>query len=260
MPTSSPSYLARLRFLDIDKLESLPIFDEIVHKLVAGQSPLTVAKWCHEQKIEPCGLFTWKRRLESLARRVKSQMKTAEPAEKAKVATFAVQQLISPKKAKEFEIPDAVGLIAKLDASMMAAITKISAETILKIAFVIQHARVKQMVDLETRLGMPFAWGHQNLEVLNKIGQSVGKLEIGESNVQGKKAGSARGPYPGDLLPNDPESQQPHAFDNILDGFDYVDRNLIRAASQKVIEIMAAEVKELEGAEGDSRFVPTADG
>jgi hypothetical protein len=94
------------------------------------------------QKIEPCSLFTWKRRLESLAQRVKSQRKTVEPAENAKIAKFAIEQLTSPKKKeKEFEMLDAVELITKLDVSMMSAIRNISAETMLNIAFVIRSTR-----------------------------------------------------------------------------------------------------------------------
>src|SRR5579864_8701489 len=106
MPTSSSSYLARLRSLDVHKLESLPIFEQIVHKLMSGQSPLTVAKWCHDQKIDVCGLFTWKRRLESLALRLKAQIKTVEPKDLMTVTRPVVQQLIdrrNGKKEKEFD-------------------------------------------------------------------------------------------------------------------------------------------------------------
>lgn len=45
MPTNSKTYLGRLASLHVSKLESLPIFDQILHKLVSGQSPITVATW-----------------------------------------------------------------------------------------------------------------------------------------------------------------------------------------------------------------------
>jgi hypothetical protein len=160
MPTHSASYLARLRSLGVHKLESLPIFEQIVHKLMSGQSPLTVAKWCHDQKIDVCGLFTWKRRIESLALRLKAQIETIEPNDIVSVTRRAVQQLIDrrdAKKEKEFDMIDAVRLFQRIDSAMMAALSSITAETVLKTAYIVQHARVKQMVDLETKLGMPLA-------------------------------------------------------------------------------------------------------
>ena len=232
MPTKDPSYLERLRSLDVHKLESLPIFEHLVHKLMQGQSPLTVAKWCHAQKIDPCGLFTWQRRIQSLSTRLKTQIKTVEPKDVVSITRPAVRQLLDKrdtKKEKEFDFVDAVRLVKRVDEAMMASLRGITAETVLKTAYSMQLFRVKQMLDLEARLGMPFAWGHQHLEVLNKIGESIIKLESGESYLQ-SKGGNPRSEYPGGLLPHDPESQQKtlHPFAQLMERFDYIDRNLIR--------------------------------
>ena len=259
MPTSSPSYLARLRSLDVHKLEGLPIFEQIVHKLMQGQSPLTVAKWCHEQKIDVCGLFTWKRRIESLKTRLKAQVKTVEPKDLVQVTRPAVQQLIGKrdaKKEKEFDFVDAVLLVKRVDEAMMSSLRGITAETVLKTAYSMQLSRVKQMVDLEARLGMPFAWGHLNLEALNKIGESLRRLESSETYLQ-SRGGNPRGEYSGDLLPHDPESQQKplHPVARMMEQYDYIDRNLVRQASETVLQIMAARIEIAESAVRDANVL-----
>jgi hypothetical protein len=87
--------------------------------------------------------------------------------------------------------------------------------------------------------------------VLNKIGESVRKLEIDESCMDGK-LGGGRGPDPG-LLPYDPESQQQelHSIARLMELFDDIDRNLIRSAGTKVIQIMTTRVKLGESAVRD---------
>jgi hypothetical protein len=224
--------------LDLHKLESLPIFEHIVHKLMQRQSPVTIAKWCLEQKVDVCGYYTWKRRIESLNAKLKAQIKTIEPQDLVKVARPAIQQLFDRregKKTKEYEVIDAVRLVQRVDQAMMASLASITAETAVKSAYVMQFARCKQMVDIEASLGMPFSWGHKNIEALARIGESLRKLEAGEFSNHGRRD-KAFGPNTRGWSPHVPEGGEPAGrYKSPLDG---VDPELIRAAGESVRDLI----------------------
>jgi hypothetical protein len=105
--------------------------------------------------------------------------------------------------------------------------------------------RLDIQMGMETKIGVVVPGGHLNFMVQGQLCEALRKHELEVSYLDRKDGSNVRGPYPGGLIPHDSESRvEPESeFAHLMDNFDAIDRNLIRAASIKVLEIMATEVR-----------------
>lgn len=244
MTTEKIPYASRLRSLYLSKLEALPIFDQIVHRLVFGQSANTVAKWCYEQKIDAVGLWTWRKRIEALAAKVKDQIKDLNADQLVRTARQTLEKAIPGLKFEpKFDLEIAKQLHVKFHQTLDREIASITSEVVLKRAIAMMQVRLDIQMGMETKVGMVIPGGHQNFLVYGQLCEALRKHELGVSHLDKRDGSGGYGPHPDGLLPHDPESQQPHPIDATIRNLNEVDRNLWRAAGQKVLEIMADEVR-----------------
>jgi hypothetical protein len=238
-------YSSRRRSLYLSTLEALPIFDQIVHRLVLGQSANTVAKWCYEQKIDTAGLWTWRKRIEALAAKVKDQIKDLKTDPLIKSARQTLEKSLPGLKFEpKFDIEIAKQLHVRFHQTLDREIASITSEVVLKRAIAMMQVRLDIQMGMETKVGVVVPGGHLNFMVLGQLCEALRKHELGVSYRDQKDGSNPRGSYP--------ESQQ--APINLLEGFDTIDRNLLREARLKVLEIMADVVSV-----GQSRYGEVGD-
>jgi hypothetical protein len=129
-------------------------------------------------------------------------------------------------------------------------VLSMNAQTMLKYCFMIQQARVKKMRELEESLGMLFPEGYKNIQVLSDIASDIAKLEVGD--LLGKSP-----LYKGSLtVKTGSEMQRAQGpIAKRVAELGEVDRNLIRIASGKIIDLITEEANvgiTLEHMETDS--------
>ena len=120
-------------------------------------------------------------------------------------------------------------------------VLSMNAQTMLKYCFMIQQARVKKMRELEEQLGMLFPEGYKNIQVLREIASDIAKLEVGDLWMRGKSP-LYKGSLVGDTAGPEQQRAQLGPIAKRVAELGQVDRNLIRIASQKVIDLIQEEV------------------
>lgn len=102
-------------------------------------------------------------------------------------------------------------------------VKQMDSESMLKHCYVIQLARVQRMLDVKAESG--------------EIANSVRKHEFGEEWTRGKGGAMPYGgPNPASLLP--PAEGEPSEIEKKMATFEAVDRNLIRAATVRFVEMI----------------------
>src|SRR6266851_1152279 len=113
---------------------------------------------------------------------------------------------------------------------------------------------VLRKMENQMNLLMPDGW--KNIAVLKDIAAEVRKCEVGEQWMRGKAGAAYGGPYPGGLLPH-PEAPEKELspMAQRLSQLDAIDRNLIRAATSHVMELIQEEISagsKTKGLEADA--------
>jgi hypothetical protein len=112
----------------------------------------------------------------------------------------------------------------------------------LKYAFLKQQRRVAEICKVEDTINMLLPEGLKNIRALKEIADSLVKLEIGEAWMKMKN--SPGEPYAGDLLPHGVSGARSDGKDEWCIRFaslSAVDRNLIRAAAVRVVDMINDE-------------------
>ena len=221
--TSQPQILleAKRERLTLRELRKLPpaIYDEVVRRIVSGDSSRAIARWLH--CIRPnTSAERWRKRLAVLAREVGRVQLNNSNLSRTQKEINAFNEAI--KKAKA-EINHPVlrpqpGTVEQLEAIVTKAVTQIHGEQMLRYTWMVAQKRVDRMVELEQRTNLIFPDGYRNVAVLCEIAQAMLKAE------QTRQIAS-----------NVAENISPVAKE--MAAFDEVDRNLIRQAYSKVIEM-----------------------
>jgi len=232
-----PSPADRLNFLFIARLQELPCYPEILRRLTEGQSVRSLSLWLTRQGYDgPCGQWKfdyWRKLLAPLDRDVRAargrtasaerrRSRHPEPPAPEKVEEM-LGEIIDPKMQLANILPEATREVWKHVAETADAIT---AEHILKFAFLQQARRVDNMLALEKKLNLALPNGHKDIDCLRRVGEAVLKLE------------GARAPRA------EPLDHPPVSVSDVsrkMRQLDDVDRNLVRTAIMKVINMVQEE-------------------
>jgi hypothetical protein len=237
----------------IARLQRTPCYREILRRLALGQSSRSIAIWLTQQKIEgPAGGWTvwyWRKLLEPLGREVKdakernlnATRRHARHPEQPPIEelTEALADVINPQellgRSLTVRVREAWRDVDKvLDA--------ISAERILKCAFLLQQQRIDNIMELETKLKLALPEGNKALDVLRRIGADLSKNEAYRKGLPVDDAGIMPPAHQSDLARR-------------LSELDPVDRNLIRSATMKVYTMIEEGISgrfTLDGLEPDA--------
>lgn len=236
----------------IRRLQSLNCFDQLLRRLVRGESPMAVAKWAVSLDVEVnWSLQTWRRYLWVLSQRVKRglpRIKRAPPSQdQARVIAEELkvvypQEEVDPLSEKAKPVWDKV----------QKAADKVDAATALRYAFMVQLGRVQRLLEIEEKLGMLMPTGYRDIAELREIGAELRKIEIGEQWLRGKDglAASMVGSCPGGQMPHETVPEQPSDLEHKIGRLSDVDRNLMRSAALRVVEMIQEEALGKSSAEG----------
>ena len=199
----------------------------------------SLAVWLTRQGLEgPSGrwsVFYWQKLLGPLDRQVRAARERALRAERRKSrhpepptpekVEAVLAEILTPQSPLRDAMPESVSEVWKQVEQVEDDLT---AEKILKFAFMVQRERITELRAIEKKLGMPMHFGHRDVAALARIGEALAKLQLGEALMRGKLP-------PGVTLMPPIESES-----EITQGmrqFDAVDRNLICQATSKIIDL-----------------------
>lgn len=224
----------RLNLLLVARLQALPCYDEILRRLTIGQSVRSLSLWLTQQRFEgPCGRWTfnyWRKMLSPLNRDVRTARgRTAaadrrtsrhpEPPAPEKVQQV-LAEIVDPKMQLANILPETTREVWK---HVGETADEITAGHILKFSFVQQVHRVANMLALEKKLNLVLPAGHKELDCLRRIAEALLKLE------------GLRAPRV------EPVDHPPVSVSDVsreMRQLDDVDRNLVRTAIMKVINLV----------------------
>ena len=227
----------RYDLLFITRLQRVPCYNEILRHLTQGQSVRSLAAWLTDQRIEgPAGRWSrryWEKLLQPLDRQVVAAKERAQRAARrqsrhpqppsVETMTQTLAEVINPQHMVQRSLTNRVGTVWK---EVDQALDAITAERVLKCAFMLQQKRIDGIMELEEKLKLVLPEGNKALEVLRKIG---GELTRNEAFRKG-------------LPPDDTVTPPPQSdLSRRLAEMDPVDRNLFRSASLKIITMIQEE-------------------
>ena len=226
----------------INKLQHLNCYDALVKRLTEGYSAPKVARWVMDLKVEGApgewSFFYWRKHIYALAKHVrvvKTEMRKEHhgPTPKVEAIIERVESRVADLLCKDV-VPDTVKDIWVKTEKTLRLLTS---EQMLKVLYYRQLQRLERIIALEEKMGTAFENTHREVEKLTNLATAVSKLELGQQFLRGK---GGNGPY----LPP-PCEIQPGDLADIEEGmrqFDEVDRNLIRQATQKLIDMVQEDV------------------
>lgn len=243
-----PTVRERRERLWIAKLKSLPCFEQLVAKLVEGQSVTSVTRWLHglgvDGELKNCGYHTLRQYVTALRFRVRENLAHTERKDVEPLAFRTVMQEFERQKDAEIaEEPQLTEASKKIWKVVSEAVKKLDAETMLKYCFMVQQGRVEAMLAIENKMGLPLPDVYKNIAVLKDIATEIRKYEVGELWMKGKAGAAYGGPYPGGFLSRaGAQEKELSPIALRLSELEPTDRNLIRAASERVVELIQEEM------------------
>jgi hypothetical protein len=223
--------------LAIARLQALPCYDEILRRLTMGQSVRSLSLWLTQQRFEgPCGQWSfnyWRKLLSPLDRDVRvARGRTAsaerrrsrhpEPPAPEKVQEV-LAEIVDPKMQLANILPEATRQVWK---HVGETADEITAGHILKFAFLQQVRRVDNLMALEKNLNIALPNGHKEMDCLRRIAEALLKLE------------GLRAPR---VEPLDCPPVSVSEVSRQMRRLNDVDRNLVRTAIMKVINMVQEE-------------------
>ena len=238
-----PSYV--LKQIWLKQLKKAPIYGQIAKRLLNGQSARKVAKWCVEQKVEgyekDWGFSSWFQRILVVAEQTKkiSGLISDQPASPIEVQ--AVKEYLAREPDPDLVIPEGARSAWK---QLRGAVKSLDSEMMLKACFLIQQERVMEIREFEKKAGIPLAVGNEAVKIWKEIAAEIRKHEVGEQWMKGKIPGKY-GAAPEALIPQQPDKPMGPLAEQ-MSKLSVIDRNLIIAASEMVMDMSAEEVSRLE--------------
>jgi hypothetical protein len=214
------------------------VLQAIVRRLTDGQSARSVAVWLTQQNLEwPAGrwsLWYWRKLLGPLDRQVCAARERALSAERRETRhpepptpeqiEAVLAEIVTPQSLLRDAMPESVREVWK---HVEQAGDDLTAEKILKYAFLIQQQRVDELRATEKKLGIIMPFGHREITTLIRIGEALSKCESGANTMRGKNPG----------VPPLPPIEDESEITRGMRQSDPVDRNLIREATDKMIDL-----------------------
>lgn len=227
----------------IMKLRRIPQFPELVRRLVRGDTAWSVSKWlatCPARgELSGCSFETLRKYLTALAVRVRENADRTPRLNLSDFEKAAVHAHLQAKvTAAVQDLPDPAGF-DDLRKTVTEEAQKLDAATMLRYCFMIQQQRVMELRELEKKTKMPLPYGDRIVRTLMRIAAEIRKLELGEAVLRKDRMSEER-PFSGGPAPykQTEPSEEWQAFAQL----DAVDRNLIRDATARAIDLIQREV------------------
>jgi hypothetical protein len=227
--------------LYICRLQSLPTYREILRRLTQGQSVRSLALWLAKQRYDgPSGAWTWtywQKLLVPLAREVAKTKALQEAADRRKASHPApskpeqIAQIVAETLDPRMELLNVMDDgTKKVYKHVQETRDQIHAEDGIKLLFLRQVHRLDKLITMEDKLNILLPSGSQEVTALLKTLEAMLKLEV----IQGKHLPKASDS-------SSPANAEPGTIAYKMSKFGVVDRNLIRSAADKVIQLIQEE-------------------
>jgi hypothetical protein len=221
-----PTHRERLDLLYICRLQKLPIYNEIVRKLTLGISCRALARWLHDQRFDGCGAWSvsyWVKLLCPLDRQVQAAKERAlnqarrkrynPPPPSPEKVVEVLATMVDPQMDLARTMPNVSQQVWNRVDKTLELLT---AERCAKYGFLMQLERVDKYHDDREQ-------GAREAQVLNDITMGILKIEM----VYG--------------VPKNVATVEPVAESKIVNTmrrFNEIDRNLMRSAATKIINMI----------------------
>lgn len=212
-PITKLSLRERRAHLFVAKLRKVPLFTQIIDRMVKKESVRQIAKWVSEQpeemkgELAGCSVETIRGYLNYL------DVKVNRPRVRVVKGLPGSDDLDDIQKNVAQEIP-------KLDEA-----------TMLRYAFVIQRERVRELNDFEKKVKRPIPFGNKAMKVLMETAVKIREVELSAASLR-------KSATPDGLVP--PEMQLLPEVQEIAK-LDRVDQDLIRQAFSITIDLIEQE-------------------
>lgn len=254
--------------MKVKSLREHPYFEQIVKRIVSGDGNQQIARWCEASAkmtgIKNYSYLTWRESVGILRRRVTrlmevNEVSTTEPT--PELVTQAMEQISRDNNISSEQIdgPELKIRMTRIWTAIRKAINVVDSERILKAAFLVQADRVEKLMEMEEAAGNLNENGYKEILVLKDIGAELRKFEVGEQMLRGGKSHA----YGGEFSRTPPQAHNATTSapvdkvtgqDNSLLGrvsrLDEIDRNLLIAATTRVIDMIELETESEEHAAG----------
>ncbi len=242
--------------LNIKKLRLHPKFDPIVKKIVAGESILQITRWCRvtcaEEEIQNFTFETWRTYLTSLRKaiRVKLEENPVEREEPTPEVCHAIVDQVRQENEIRTEEPDFKPQGKLVWNSVLRAIQQLDSERELKVCFMLQMDRVEKLITKENLAGALDENGYKEILALKDIAAETRKFEVGEQVMRGGKSYAYGGQYSRKApeahvatsqAPAEATDSNTNSLVARVSRLDEIDRNLLIAASERIIDMIETE-------------------
>jgi hypothetical protein len=217
------THIERLHLLYICRLQKLPIYNEILRKLALGQSVRSLARWLREQQFDGCGSWSvnyWAKLLGPLDRQVQRAKERAQnearrkqrhpPPPSPEKVVEVLATMCDPQMELARAMPEASRRVWNHVDKTLEALT---AERCLKFGFLMQQERVAEFQHDREQ-------GVREMQALTDISLGILKMEM----LYG--------------VPKRVANPEPAEESNSLLRFSVIDRNLMRTAAGKLIDLI----------------------
>jgi hypothetical protein len=180
--TTALTVREKRHYLRMKLLRKLPQYQEVVRRLVRGQSVAMTAHWLlnfeDRGPLTGCTYSTLRTYLQTLGQKVREASMTVERLDLAHLRKRAVETMDSMSEAvlKELEVPDPTRELKKM---VTEEVERLDASTMLKYCFMIQKERLEEVRKIEKQTGLPMPYGNHHVKVLAGIAAEIRKVEMG---------------------------------------------------------------------------------
>lgn len=245
--------------LRVNALQKHPYCKEIVKRIIEGQSLRQIALWCEKSQSEATQVkqktyFTWYQDIMTLRKRMRILYKVNE-LERPMPTPELVEDTLDQIRRDNFippgqEEPKFPPTMLTLWNSVRTAIRKVDSEMILKVAFFAQVERLEKLLKKENMEDKLDKDGYKEILALKDIGDALRKFEVGEQVLRGGKSHAYGGEYEPPVThaamvtpPVSPTDSNDNSLLARVSRLDEVDRNLLIAASTRVINMIELETQ-----------------
>jgi hypothetical protein len=179
--------------LQVRSLRRHPYYDQIVKRIVAGESAQSIARWSElsankADNVKNFTFYTWRLYISTLRQRIRPMLQDVEIKEPAPELYEALITQIRRDNDLPIEDdkPEVKPITRGIWASVKKAIRDIDAEKILKFAFLVQADRVEKLMEKE-KSGQLKKDGYKEILALVAIGAALAKLEFGQHFMRAGK-------------------------------------------------------------------------
>jgi hypothetical protein len=223
-------YVARLR-----ELFGNEVFQNIIERILKGDSVREIALYCHKIKPQYSDHYyrKWLRALKQQADGPIAKYREQDHAQKAIEEFNKLKAKPNSLVAKtEIEAPS-YEVMRRLHRNVNKETRKNNVNKALQYLWYAGQKRLDRMMDIEDNMGVQLPNGHKSLEVLNKIVGTMLRYELG---VAGLKRGDGEVI---DINELDPEAQK-------ISKLNDVDKNLLHNLRQRFVKMIAEEPDEFK--------------